>query len=175
MFYGACGVVHRFAMIDAMSSDGLFIRAWRVSHQQSIEDLAEKAGLSVSTLDALETDNPDVPLSTIEAVARGLGIPAAWLHTDPAEFDLLFRDDAEDCDPADQPRQWRADPLFARIREGSRDNRSLYLLLTALLERGDAKLLRAAELSLKSLLKQCRQAALPWQSRAPGHFEPPSD
>ena len=158
-----------------MSLDGLFIRAWRVSHQQSIEDLAEKVGLPVSTLDALETDNRDVPLSTIAAVARGLGIPAAWLHTDPAEFDLLFRNDAEESDPADQPHPWRADPLFARIRESSRDNRSLYLLLTALLERGDPKLLRAAEVSLKSLLKQCRQPTLPWQSRAPGHFEPPSD
>jgi transcriptional regulator with XRE-family HTH domain len=162
-------------MICTMSSGGLFIRAWRVSHRQSIEDLAEKAGLPVAMLDAIETDNRDVTLSTIAAVARGLGIPAAWLHTDPAEFDLLFRDDEGDCDPADHPPPWRADPLFARIREGSRDNRSLYLLLTALLERGDAKLLRAAEVSLKSLLKQCRHPALPWQSRAPGHFEPPSD
>ena len=160
----------------AMSADGLFIRAWRVSHQLSIEDLAEKTGIPVSTLDSLETDDHDIRLSTIEVVAQGLGIPAAWLHTDPAEFDLLFKDEEEEeSHPAEQVVPWRADPLFARILQGSRDDRSLYTLLTALLQTGDAKLIRAAEVSLRSLLKQSRQTALPWQSRPSGHFEPPSD
>jgi transcriptional regulator with XRE-family HTH domain len=158
-----------------MSADGLFIRAWRVSHKQSIEDLAEKTGIPASTLDAFETDDHDIRLTTIEVVARGLGIPAAWLHTDPAEFDLLFKDEEEEGNPGDGPAPWRADPLFARIREGSRDDRSLYALLTALLQAGDPKLIRAAEVSLRSLLKQSRQTALPWQSRPSGHFEPPSD
>jgi transcriptional regulator with XRE-family HTH domain len=158
-----------------MSADGLFIRAWRVSHKQSIEDLAEKTGIPASTLDAFETDDHDIRLTTIEVVARGLGIPAAWLHTDPAEFDLLFKDEEEEGNPGDGPGPWRADPLFARIREGSRDDRSLYALLTALLQAGDPKLIRAAEVSLRSLLKQSRQTALPWQSRPSGHFEPPSD
>jgi transcriptional regulator with XRE-family HTH domain len=159
-----------------MSADGLFIRAWRVSHQLSIEDLAEKTGIPVSTLDSLETDDHDIRLSTIEVVARGLGIPAAWLHTDPAEFDLLFNEEEEEeSNPAEQAVPWRADPLFARILKGSRGDRSLYTLLTALLQTGDAKLIRAAEVNLRSLLKQSRQAALPWQSRPSGHFEPPSD
>lgn len=111
----------------------------------------------------------------IETVARGLDIPAAWLHTDPAEFDLLFKDEEDENDQENRPVPWLADPLIARIREGRRANRVLYALLTTLLERGDAKLLRAAEINLKSLLKQARQTSLPWQSRSPGHFEPPSD
>jgi transcriptional regulator with XRE-family HTH domain len=159
----------------AMAAEGLFIRAWRLSQQQSVETLAEKTGIPASRLDAFETDDRDISLSNMELVARGLGIPAAWLHTDPAEFDLLFRSEEEESDPEVRPSPWRADPLFARIREGSRDNRPLYTLLTALLEAGDPKLIRAAEVSLKSLFKQSRQTALPWQSRPPGHFEPPSD
>ena len=159
-----------------MSADHLFIRAWRVSHQQSIEDLASKTGIPTTALEAFEADDRDIPLSTMEVVARGLGIPAAWLHTDPAEFDLLFKNnEEEEIDSADQAVPWHADPLFARIRQGSRGNRSLYTLLTALLESGDPKLIQAAEVNLKSLLKQARQTALPWQSRPPGHFEPPSD
>ena len=158
-----------------MSSDRLFIQAWRVSHRQSIDDLADKTGIPAPALEAYEAGDPDIPLSTMEVVARGLGIPAAWLHTDPAEFDLLFKSEEDEIDSADQPGPWHADPLFARIRQGSRDNRSLYALLTALLEAGDPKLIRAAEVNLKSLLKQARQTALPWQSRPPGHFEPPSD
>jgi transcriptional regulator with XRE-family HTH domain len=158
-----------------MSPDRLFIQAWRISHQQSIDDLADKTGIPASSLEAFEAEARDIPLSTMELVARGLGIPVAWLHTDPAEFDLLFKNEEEEIDSADHPAPWHADPLFARIRQGSRDNRSLYTLLTALLEAGDPKLTRAAEVSLKSLLKQARQTALPWQSRPPGHFEPPSD
>jgi transcriptional regulator with XRE-family HTH domain len=157
-----------------MIGEGLFIRAWRISRQRSVEELAARTGLSVSFLDALETDDRHVQLSTMEMVAQGLGIPVAWLHTDPAEFDLLFKEEDQEND-GEHPTPWQADPLIARIREGSRGNRSLYALLTALLEQGDAKLIRAAEVNLKSLLKQARQTALPWQSRPPGHFEPPSD
>ncbi|HET6676479.1 MAG TPA: helix-turn-helix transcriptional regulator [Nitrospiraceae bacterium] len=158
-----------------MSGEGLFIRAWRLSRQQSLEELAEKTGLSISLLDALETDDRHVELTIMETVARGLDIPAAWLHTDPAEFDLLFKDEEDENDEENRLVPWMADPLIARIREGRRTNRILYALLTTLLERGDAKLLRAAEINLRSLLKQARQTSLPWQSRPPGHFEPPSD
>ncbi len=159
-----------------MSGQGLFIRAWRLSRQQSLEELAEKTGLSTSLLGALETDDRHVELTTMETVARGLDIPAAWLHTDPVEFDLLFKNETEEeNDQENRPVPWPADPLIARIRDGRRANRVLYALLTTLLERGDDKLLRAAEINLKSLLKQARQTSLPWQSRPPGHFEPPSD
>jgi transcriptional regulator with XRE-family HTH domain len=165
----------RYDRAMGIAAGGLFIRAWRLSQQQSVEELAEKAGIPASRLDAFETDDRDISLSNMELVAQGLGIPVAWLHTDPAEFELLFKTEEEESDPEIQPAPWRADPLFARIREGSRRDRPLYTLLTALLEAGDPKLVRAAEVNLKSLLKQSRQAALPWQSRPPGHFEPPSD
>jgi hypothetical protein len=62
-----------------------------------------------------------------------------------------------------------------RILAGSRADRSLYVLLTTLMQAGDPKLLRAAEMSLRSLVKQARQATVPWQQRPSGHFEPPSD
>ncbi|WP_447969293.1 hypothetical protein [Nitrospira sp. M1] len=51
----------------------------------------------------------------------------------------------------------------------------MYSLLTALLQNGEPKLLRAAEVNLKSLLKQAKTATVPWQNRIPGHFETPSD
>ncbi|TLY16734.1 MAG: XRE family transcriptional regulator, partial [Nitrospirae bacterium] len=35
--------------------------------------------------------------------------------------------------------------------------------------------LRAAEVSLQSLVKQSKQTTVPWQTRPPGHFEPPAD
>ena len=162
-------------MIEAMDTGSLFIQAWRVFHQQSIEGLAEKTGIPASILAALEADDRDIQLSTMTSIARGLGIPPAWLHIDPAEFTLLFGDEGKEGDQGEHHVPWHADPLLARIREGGRDNRLLYALLTALLANGDSKLIRAAEVNLRSLLKQCRQTALPWESRAPWHFEPPSD
>src|SRR5689334_22283714 len=109
-----------------MTEERLFIRAWRLSQQQSVDELAAKTGLSVQFLDALETDDRHINLSTMKVVAQGLGIPAAWLHTDPAEFDLLFNDDDQEHDSGGHSAPWQADPLIARIREGSRGNRSLY-------------------------------------------------
>jgi len=62
-----------------------------------------------------------------------------------------------------------------RVLRGARHERELYVLLTALLQSGDPKLLLAAETSLRSLVKQARRPTIPWQSRPSGHFEPPSD
>ena len=62
-----------------------------------------------------------------------------------------------------------------QILQENQTGQDLYALLTALLRHGDAKLIRAAEVNLRSLLKQARTADVPWQSRPPGHFEPPSD
>ena len=67
------------------------------------------------------------------------------------------------------------DPVTEPVLQGNQAGRDLYGLLTALLRHGDAKLIRAAEVNLRSLLKQARTASIPWQSRPPGHFEPPSD
>ena len=54
-------------------------------------------------------------------------------------------------------------------------DRSLYVLLTAIMQSGEPKLLRAAEVNLQSLVKQAKQATIPWQNRPSGHFEPPND
>jgi len=67
------------------------------------------------------------------------------------------------------------DPVMERILLGAHQERELYVLLTVLLQSGEPKLVKAAEASLRSLVKQSRQASVPWQSRPPGHFEPPSD
>jgi hypothetical protein len=89
----------------------------------------------------------------------------------PQSFECLFSDQEEEADSTPSG----ADPVTHRILTGTRMDRSLYVLLTALMQAGDPKLLRAAEMSLRSLVKQSRQATVPWQQRPPGHFEPPSD
>ncbi len=161
----------------AMGPTTFFVRAWRLSQQKSLEHLAMEARLSVSILDAIETTDYDCHLSHIESLAQALGIPPAWLFEDPAHFELLFNaGDGEEDNTGVQP--WIStgvDPVLERIVRARRYDRSLYVLLTTLLQNGDAKLLRAAEMSLRSLVKQSRQPTVPWQSRPSGHFEPPSD
>ena len=158
-------------MIAPMSL-GPFVRAWRLTRRYSLDALADKAGVSVPTLEAIETGEQDLPVSTLEKLAQALDIPSAWLHADPHEFDLLFKEGNEDVDDV-QPTG--PDPVTQQILRGTRLDRSLYVLLTALMQSGDPKLLRAAEVCLRSLVKQSRQTTVPWQSRPPGHFEPPSD
>jgi transcriptional regulator with XRE-family HTH domain len=160
-----------------MEQTRLFVRAWRLSQQKSLEALAMEANLSASVLEAIEITDYDCALSTIESLAQALGILPAWLFADPAHFKLLFRtDDGEEDEGGEQP--WSSpgvDPVLERIVRASGYDRSLYVLLTVLLQDGDAKLLRAAEMSLRSLVKQSKQATVPWQSRPSGHFEPPND
>jgi transcriptional regulator with XRE-family HTH domain len=151
---------------------GSTIQAWRLSRGRSVESLAEQAGLSVSALEAIESEDADPPVSTLERLARALGVPASWLHGDPKHLERLINADGDDQEPVlnDSP-----DPVLERILLAARHDRGLYALLTAVLQGGDPKLIRAAEVSLRSLAKQSRQATVPWQSRPPGHFEPPSD
>jgi hypothetical protein len=107
----------------------------------------------------------------IEALASALGVPPSWLFDNPRSFEYLFTDTAEN----EEPDRSELDPVTNRILAGSHANRSLYVLLTTLIQAGDPKLLRAAEMSLRSLVKQSRRAIVPWQQRPSGHFEPPSD
>lgn len=158
-----------------MDPTRFFVRAWRLSQQKSSEHLAMEANLSASVLEAIETTDYDCQLSTIESLAHALGIPPAWLFADPAHFELLFKADDGEEGGIQPGSSTGVDPVFERIVKASRYDQSLYVLLTALLQNGDAKLLRAAEMSLRSLVKQSRQATVPWQSRPSGHFEPPSD
>lgn len=135
-----------------------------------MEGLSEAAGISPSLLDLIEANQNDPSTATVEAVAAALQIPPSWLFDVPQSFECLFEDTGEDDAPPSG-----ADPVTARILTGTRMDRSLYVLLTALMQAGDPKLLRAAEMSLRSLVKQSRQATVPWQQRPPGHFEPPND
>jgi transcriptional regulator with XRE-family HTH domain len=152
---------------------GLNIQAWRVSRRHSLMALATKAGLPVESLESIEAGQADPSLSVMEAVASALGVPPSWLHGDPKHLELLTAD--SDGDAADSPSLDSIDPVIERILIAAQHERELYVLLTRLLQADDPKLIRAAEVSLRSLVKQAKQATVPWQSRQPGHFEPPSD
>jgi transcriptional regulator with XRE-family HTH domain len=152
-------------------SIGLFIQGWRLTRNQSIESLSDAAGIPTTLLEQIEADQVDPTTGTIEALASALRVPPSWLFDNPRSFECLFTDSdaVEELDPS------QTDPVTERILAGSRADRSLYVLLTTLMQAGDPKLLRAAEMSLRSLVKQSRQATVPWQQRPSGHFEPPSD
>ncbi len=150
-------------------SIGSLIQAWRVSKHRSIESLSEAAGLSPEVLEQIETEQVDPSTAMIQSLAGALRIPPSWLFESPSSFASLFTDEEEVAPPS------TADPVTERILAGSRMDRSLYVLLTALMQAGDPKLLRAAEMSLRSLVKQSRSTTVPWQQRPSGHFEPPSD
>jgi transcriptional regulator with XRE-family HTH domain len=122
-------------------SIGSLIRAWRLSKKQSLEWLSDTAGISAALLEQIELEQTDPSTATIEALATALRIPPAWLFDTPQSFDCLFKDSDEQEEPA--PSQ--VDPVTDRILAGSRMDRSLYVLLTALMQAGDPKLLRAVE------------------------------
>ncbi len=152
-------------------SIGLFIQSWRRSRNQSIESLSGAARIPTTLLEQIEADQADPTTGTIEALASALRIPPAWLFDNPRSFECLFTDPSE----SEEPDTSQIDPVTDRILAGSHTDRSLYVLLTTLMQAGDPKLLRAAEVSLRSLVKQSRQGTVPWQQRPSGHFEPPSD
>lgn len=144
-----------------------------MSQKYSETALADRAGIPPSLLEAVESEQADPEYSTLEAVAGALKIPLSWLFVNPSDLELLCKEDDEE--PFSVSALTGADPALERILLAAGQDRSLYVLLTALLQSGDPKLLRAAEVSLRSLVKQSKQATVPWQSRPPGHFEPPSD
>ncbi len=150
---------------------GQQIQAWRISRGHSVDDLAAESRLLPHMLEEIEAEEVDPSASLLEALAAALKIPPAWLFSHPTSFRTLFDDPEEDASsiPAGP------DPVTERILAGSRMDRSLYVLLTAIMQSGEPKLLRAAEVNLRSLVKQAKQATIPWQNRPSGHFEPPSD
>lgn len=152
-------------------SMGLFIQGWRLSRNHSIESLSDAAEIPPTLLEQIEADQIDPTTGIIEALASALRIPPSWLFDDPQSFECLFADSAEE----EERDTSHIDPVTDRILAASRTDRSLFVLLTTLMQAGDSKLLRAAEMSLRSLVKQSRQATVPWQQRPSGHFEPPSD
>lgn len=160
-------------MYHASMSIGLFIQGWRLSRSHSLESLSDAAGIPTALLEQIEANQADPTTGAIEALASALRIPPSWLFDDPQSFKCLFEESNEN--EMEEPSVSQPDPVTERILAGSRKDRSLYVLLTTLLQTGDPKLLRAAEVSLRSLVKQSRQATVPWQQRPSGHFEPPSD
>jgi transcriptional regulator with XRE-family HTH domain len=152
-------------------SIGPLIQAWRLSRKQSLQSLSASAGISTAFLEQIESEEVDPSSATLQALAAALRVPPGWLFDSPQSFTYLFNDGAQE----EEPDTSYPDPLTERILAGSRMDRTLYVLLTTLLQAGDPKLLRAAEMSLRSLAKQSRQATVPWQQRPSGHFEPPSD
>jgi len=147
------------------------IQAWRVSRGYSVDDLATESHLEPHLLEEIEAGEVDPSASLLEALADALRIPPAWLFSHPTSFHILF-DDSEENTGSIPPGP---DPVIERILAGSQMDRSLYVLLTAIIQSGEPKLLRAAEVNLRSLVKQAKQATIPWQNRPSGHFEPPSD
>ena len=149
------------------------IQGWRKARNYSIGILTKKSGIRSEDLEALEAGELDPPVSMLESLASGLGIPVAWLHADPASIKLLLAEFLEEG--MDEFGFHSSDLVTEFILRGNQHHPDLYVLLTALLQSGEPKLLRAAEVNLRSLLKQAKTATVPWQSRPPGHFEPPSD
>lgn len=149
---------------------GSQIQAWRLSRGLSPEYLAAEAGIALDALDEIEAESLDPSTGTLERLATAMKIPVAWLFAHPKAFELLFQEPEEKEEIPEGP-----DPVTERILTSSRMDRSLYVMLTALIQSGEPKLLRAAEMSLKSLVKQSKRSTVPWQNRPSGHFEPPSD
>ena len=147
------------------------IQAWRLSKRQSVTVLAGRAGLPVESLEAIEAGEVDPPASTLETLASALGVPVPWLYGDPGHLESLLDADEQ----MESVQAGAVDPVTERVLLGSRAEYELYVLLTSILMAGDPKLRLAVEASLRSLAKQARQPTVPWQSRPPGHFEPPSD
>ncbi len=150
---------------------GQQIQAWRILHGYSVDRLAVESHLLPHVLEEIEADKVDLSVSLLEALAATLKIPPAWLFSHPTSFRTLFNDPEEDTTSVPE----NPDPVTERILAGSRMDRSLYVLLTAIMQSGEPKLLRAAEVNLQSLVKQAKQATIPWQNRPAGHFEPPND
>lgn len=159
-------------MIFAMSL-GANIQAWRVSRGYSGAALAKKADILEDTLASIESDTFDAPVSILPAVAGALGIPASWLWADPRHLTLLM-EGGED-DNLKTHSTLRVDPVMEQVLRTANIEPEMYVLLTAIVQSGEPKLVRAAQASLRSLAKQAKQPTVPWESRPSGHFEPPSD
>lgn len=143
------------------------IGAWRVARKLNQRELAHRAGIDVSRVAAIESGEDDPGASTIESLASALGIPPGWLYDDPKHLLSLLADDGD--------ASTESDPVTARMLAAAGAERTLFTLLTQLVCAGEPRLVRAAEVSLRSLVKQIPRTTVPWESRPPGHFEPPSD
>jgi transcriptional regulator with XRE-family HTH domain len=143
------------------------IVAWRLARRAAPDDVASRSGVDPTRLDAIEQGDTDATGAEIEAVASALGVPPGWMFDDPKRLLALIETDGED------PTE--ADPVTARMLAAAGTERALFTLLTQLVWSGEPRLVRAAEVSLRSLVKQIPRTMVPWESRPSGHFEPPAD
>ena len=146
---------------------------WCQAKGLSLADLSRQTGVAMTSLQDFQKGEWDAPLSVITAIAQSLDVPVSWLHSDPRTIQRLWNDPDEDH--PEFPDTSSSDPIFQRMIQASREYQDIFILLTSILHHGDPKLIRAAQVSLQSLLKQARPTTVPWGSRPPGHFEPPSD
>ncbi len=155
------------------------LHAWRESRRLTVEELAQQCCLSAETVRDIESGATDPSLSTLDTLAAALGVPPSWLYGDPRDLQLLtqYLGDEDEPERAQSHAQSPsgADPVVERMLRGLRQDRTLYTLVTVLLHSEDQRLIRAAEVSLRSLVKQVKPINVPWAFRQPGNFEPPSD
>ena len=146
---------------------------WCQAKGLSFAELSRQTGVAMTKLQDFQKGEWDPPLSVVISMAQSLDVPVSWLHSDPRTISRLWNDPDEDN--PELPDVSSSDPIFQRIIQSSREYQGIFVLLTSILHHGDPKLIRAAQVSLQSLLKQARPTTVPWGSRPPGHFEPPSD
>jgi len=151
----------------------LYLNQWCQYRQLTLAQLSDQAGIALQNIEAIHNGSLDPSLSLLETIASQLDIPTSWLHHDPQVVQQVWND-ADEENP-ELPNDHSMDPIFERMIQVRREHPELFVLLTNLVHHGDPKLIRAAHVNLQSLSKQIRATTLPWGSRPPGHFEPPSD
>ena len=151
----------------------LYLQQWCQYRQLTLAQLSNHSGIELKNLESINNQNIDPSLSLLETIAKQLDIPTSWLHYDPSVIQRLWND-ADEEEP-ELPKDHAIDPIFERMIHVRTEHSELFVLLTHLVHHGDQKLIRAAQVNLQSLTKQIRKTTVPWGSRPPGHFEPPSD
>ncbi len=151
----------------------LYLRQWCQYHHLTLSQLSDQTGIELDILRSVQEGSMDPSLSLLDRITEQLHIPTSWLLHDPHVIQRLWND--LDEEQPELPDDHSIDPLFACMIQAYRQHPELFVLLTNLVHDDDPKLIRASQVNLQSLVKQIRKTTLPWGSRPPGHFEPPSD
>ncbi|MCZ6671993.1 MAG: helix-turn-helix transcriptional regulator [Verrucomicrobia bacterium] len=158
---------------DPLMAHTLYLHQWCQYLHLTLSQLSDQTGIELETVRSVQEGSRDPSLSLLNAIAEQLHIPTSWLLHDPQVMQRLWNDPDEE--EPELPDDHSIDPMFARMIQAYRQYPELFLLLTNLVHYDDPKLIRASHVNLQSLVKQIRKTTLPWGSRPPGHFEPPSD
>jgi transcriptional regulator with XRE-family HTH domain len=158
---------------DPLMAYTLYLHQWCQYQHLTLFQLSDQSSIELETLRSVQEGRMDPSLSLLDTIAEQLHIPTSWLLHDPQVMQRLWNDPDEE--QPELPDDHSIDPIFARMIQAHRQRPELFVLLTTLIHHEDPKLIRAAHVNLQSLSKQIRATTLPWGSRPPGHFEPPSD